>query len=337
MKKYLIFTSIIISMFLILLVFLYAKLYSYANTPADNRNIPTHVVVKSGQPFATTLKKLYNKKLIVNPRLFKIYAKLYSYESKIKAGEYLLSPNMPPEKILSVMVSGKVRLYKLIVPEGYNIYQIGELVEESGFAIKNEFVRVAKDKFFLKSKNIDADSFEGYLFPDTYHFSKSADSRKIISKMVSKFNLVFNNGWEKRAKEIGFTKHQVVILASIIEKETGAAFERPLISSVFHNRLKKRMRLETDPTVIYGIKDFDGNIKKKHLRQYTPYNTYKIKGLPHGPISNPGSKSIYATLFPANTKFLYFVSKKDTTHKFSTNIKDHNSAVRKYQLRRRKR
>jgi UPF0755 protein len=336
MKKYLIFTSFIISLFLILLFFLFFKIYTYAHTPFDHRKIPTHIIVKPGQPFATTIKKLYKKRLIINPKLFKIYAKLYSYESKIKAGEYMLSPDMSPSKILSIMISGKVKLYKLTVPEGYNIYQIAELVEDSGFSIKHEFLKVAKDRKFLKSKYIEAESFEGYLFPDTYHFSRTANSRKIISKMFSRFNQIFTEKWKQRAKEIGFTVHQVVILASIIEKETGAAFERPLISSVFHNRLKKRMRLETDPTVIYGIKDFDGNIKKKHLRQYTPYNTYRIKGLPIGPISNPGAKSIHATLYPVSSKFLFFVSKKDTTHKFSTNIKDHNSAVRRYQLRRRR-
>ncbi|PID40926.1 MAG: hypothetical protein CR984_00690 [Proteobacteria bacterium] len=130
--------------------------------------------------------------------------------------------------------------------------------------------------------------------------------------------------------------HEVVTLASIIEKETGAAKERPLISSVFHNRLKKGMRLETDPTVIYGIPDFDGNIRRHHLETHTPYNTYKIKGLPPGPIASPGALAMEAALFPAETNYLFFVSKKDGTHQFSTNIGDHNAAVRKYQLRRKK-
>ena len=135
---------------------------------------------------------------------------------------------------------------------------------------------------------------------------------------------------------MGLSIHQIITIASIIEKETGASFERPVISSVFHNRLKKKMRLESDPTVIYGIKKFNGNITRKDLKTFTPYNTYVIKGLPPGPIANPGIKAINAALFPADTDFLFFVSKKDTTHKFSTNIRDHNKAVRKYQLRRRK-
>ena len=130
------------------------------------------------------------------------------------------------------------------------------------------------------------------------------------------------------------TVHQIVTLASIIEKETGAAFERPLISSVFHNRLRKNMRLETDPTVIYGLKDFDGNLTRKHLRTHTPYNTYKIRGLPPGPIASPGRASLSAALFPADTDYLYFVSKKDGTHHFSATFREHRAAVRKYQLRR---
>ncbi|MCP3955969.1 MAG: endolytic transglycosylase MltG, partial [Desulfobacterales bacterium] len=134
--------------------------------------------------------------------------------------------------------------------------------------------------------------------------------------------------------DMGFSVHEIVTLASIIEKETGAAKERPLISSVFHNRLKKRMRLQSDPTVIYGIKDFNGNITKKDLRKWTPYNTYKIKALPPGPIANPGGMSIKAALYPADTDFIFFVSKKDTTHKFSKTIGEHNKAVRKYQLNR---
>ena len=133
---------------------------------------------------------------------------------------------------------------------------------------------------------------------------------------------------------MGFTVHEIVTLASIIEKETGEASERPVISSVFHNRLEKGMRLESDPTVIYGIEDFDGNITRKDLRTPTPYNTYVIKGLPPGPIANPGKMSLQAALYPADTEYIFFVSKKDSTHKFSKTLKEHNRAVRKYQLNR---
>jgi UPF0755 protein len=152
--------------------------------------------------------------------------------------------------------------------------------------------------------------------------------------MVDRFWSVFKPEWKTHGQAHGFTVHQAVTLASIIEKETGVPAERRLISSVFHNRLKKRMRLESDPTVIYAIKDFDGNLTRKHLATRTPYNTYRIGGLPAGPIANPGRESLEAAIYPADTPYVYFVSKKDKTHQFSTNLKDHNKAVRKYQLHR---
>ena len=142
---------------------------------------------------------------------------------------------------------------------------------------------------------------------------------------------MFPPEWEALAKSRGLSRHQVVTLASIIEKETGSPEERPLISSVFHNRLKQKMRLQSDPTVIYGIANFNGNLTRRDLKTPTPYNTYTIKGLPPGPIANPGRQSLEAALFPAESKFRYFVSKNDTTHYFSETLKEHNRAVRKYQ------
>jgi UPF0755 protein len=235
------------------------------------------------------------------------------------------------------MVKGSVKLYKLTIPEGYNLYQIAELVAAANFGNQNAFIEKATDTALVRENGLEGETLEGYLFPDTYFFPKKITVETIIATMVRRFRSVFAPEWQARAKDLGLTVHQIVTLASIIEKETGASFERPIISSVFHNRLKKKMRLESDPTVIYGIKNFDGNLTKKHLTTRTPYNTYKIRGLPIGPIANPGSASLEAALYPDNTKYIYFVSKKDSTHQFSTNLKQHNHAVRKYQLRRRKR
>jgi UPF0755 protein len=185
---------------------------------------------------------------------------------------------------------------------------------------------------FINQLKIPGMTLEGYLFPDTYFFSKETDCKTLITKMVSTFHKTFNDMWKARAKELDLSVHEVVILASIIEKETGNAKERAVISSVFHNRLKRNMRLESDPTVIYGVSDYHGRIRYKHLRRVTPYNTYKINGLPAGPIANPGALALKAALYPARTNYLFFVSKNDTTHQFSTNLKDHNKAVKKYQL-----
>ena len=181
---------------------------------------------------------------------------------------------------------------------------------------------------------IPAQTFEGYLFPDTYYFSQDVTPKQIITSMVNQFRMTFKDEWEIRAHALGFTMHEIITLASIIEKETGVASERPVIASVFHNRLRKKMRLASDPTVIYGIKVFNGNITKKDLNRLTPYNTYMIRGLPPGPIANPGAESIKAALYPAKTNLLYFVAKFDKTHQFSATLADHNRAVRKYQLKR---
>ena len=254
--------------------------------------------------------------------------------NSVKAGEYALSATMSPIQIMAKLVKGEVELYKLTIPEGLNIYQIADLVAEAGFAQNSSFIAAATDAGLTRKNGIKAATFEGYLYPETYYFPRKVSTETILSTMVNRFWNVFDAAWQARADQLGFSIHQIVTLASIIEKETGAPFERPVISSVFHNRLKKKMRLESDPTVIYGLRNFDGNLKRSHLETPTPYNTYKINGLPVGPIANPGTKSLEAALFPADTHFIYFVSKKDKTHQFSTNFKDHNQAVLKYQLHR---
>jgi len=241
---------------------------------------------------------------------------------------------MSPAEILEKLVKGDVVLYRLTIPEGYTMRQIADLVGESGVAGRDVFLKALSNRQLIAAQNIDAQSFEGYLFPDTYFFPKDVSAEKIISAMVSRFRTAMTSRRLERAQELGLSVHEVVTLAAMIEKETGAAEERPVISSVFHNRLKRGMRLESDPTVIYGIEDFDGNLTRKHLAEQTPYNTYRIKGLPAGPIANPGEAAIEAALYPADTGYLYFVARKDGTHQFSTNIRDHNRAVAKYQLNR---
>jgi UPF0755 protein len=208
-------------------------------------------------------------------------------------------------------------------------------VQRSGFDSARDFYQSTLDKELLKKLGIQADTFEGYLFPDTYYFPKNVRRDQIIQTMVDRFRSVFNREWQARSKALGYSVHEIVTLASIIEKETGEGSERPVISSVFHNRLRRRMRLEADPTVIYGINNFNGDITRKDLETPTPYNTYKIEGLPPGPIASPGFASLSAALYPADTAYIFFVAKGDRTHHFSTTYKEHNRAVRKYQLKNR--
>jgi UPF0755 protein len=337
LKKTLLFVFITIFLVTCAAAGILFELSIYADTPANSKTSQNVIVnVRPGQTLRNTADTLYKENIIKSALKFILIARIKGSDRHLKAGEYLLSAAMPPRQILEIMIKGAVNLHKLTVPEGFNIYQIAELVEDAQFGSKNDFIKNAMDPTLAAEYGVEAPTFEGYLFPDTYFFPREIVMDQIISAMVNRFWSIFSSEWKARAADLGFSVHQVVTLASIIEKETGAAFERPIISSVFHNRLKKKMRLESDPTVIYGIENFDGNLTRKHLKTPTPYNTYRIKGLPAGPIANPGRESLYAALYPEKTVFIYFVSKNDNSHHFSTSLKEHNRAVRKYQLKRKK-
>jgi UPF0755 protein len=290
--------------------------------------------VGPGEGFSAVARNLHARGLVVKPDKFKLVARFKGADKKIRAGEYELSAALSPRQILKKLVSGKVRLYRLTIPEGHTLQQIARTAEKARLCSAAEFITAAEDPSVVAALGIPAKNLEGYLYPDTYFFPKGTPAAEIVRAMTDHFQTVFKPEWGARAAELKMSRHAIVTLASIIEKETGAAFERPLISSVFHNRLKRGMRLQTDPTVIYGIPNFNGNLTRKDLATPTPYNTYVIRGLPPGPIASPGAKALEAALYPAETRYLYFVSKKDSTHQFSTNIRDHNKAVRKYQLRR---
>jgi UPF0755 protein len=311
-------------------------LYRYANKPGAAIDHQIIFAIAPGEAVDPLIARLSAEGLISDPFKFKLLARIKGDDKKLKAGEYNLSAAMTPNQILDVLVGGKSFLYRLTIPEGYNAKQIAAEVAAQHLGDAQAFLDLVTDPETASRLNIEAQSLEGYLFPDTYLFPKGVSALAIISKMVARFKEQFKPEWYARARELNLSVHEIVTLASIIEKETGDPAERPLISSVFHNRLKKKMRLESDPTVIYGIKDFDGNIKRSHLSTPTPYNTYIIRGLPPGPIASPGLASIEAALYPADTNFLFFVSKKDNTHHFSATIEEHTKAVRKYQLRRRR-
>jgi UPF0755 protein len=240
---------------------------------------------------------------------------------------------MPPREILEALTSGMAVLYVVTIPEGYRITEIADLLEAKGLVDKTDFIEATRNRELLESLNIPSGSLEGYMYPETYKFSKAGGARRIVQTLLDTFKeRVLQPERVQQAEAMQFTFHEIVTLASLIEKETGLGKERKLISSVFHNRLAKKMRLQTDPTVIYAMIDFDGNIRKKDLSIDSPYNTYKYFGLPPGPIASPGLESIQAALEPEESDFLYFVSRKDGSHQFSTNYKDHIRAVRKYQL-----
>ena len=291
------------------------------------------VVIPEGSTFQQVATLLKREQLIRSQSAFVLLAKASEADRKIHPGEYELNASIPPVDILSKLLAGDVVLHSVTIPEGYTIKQIAGVLAKHQITDQVEFVRLARDKSFAKTLGISAETLEGYLYPDTYRFARLTEAKDVIKTMVDQFGQIMTQEWQARAKDLHLTVHEVLTLASLIEKETGTGDERPQISSVLHNRLKKKIPLQSDPTVIYGLPNFDGNLRKKDLSHPTPYNTYRWAGLPPGPIASPGADSIRAALYPARSSYLYFVSKNDGTHQFSTTLVEHNKAVEKYQKR----
>lgn len=290
----------------------------------------TRFEISKGEGFSKINARLKNGDFIPSAKVFHRYTQFKGLMNQLKRGEYEITHGMTMLDILDLLVSGKSITVKVTIPEGKNIFEIGKILEEKGVSSYKSFIKSAKDKDLAEELGIKGDTFEGYLYPETYMFSKSLPAKEVIEKMLQTF--------KEKTGHLDFSHssldwHSIVILASVVEKETGAKEERPDIAGVFLNRLRKKMRLQSDPTTIYGIyENFDGNLRKRHLLEKTPYNTYRINGLPKGPICNPGLEAIRAVLFPKRHNYLYFVSKNDGTHIFTSTYKDHLKAVRKWQL-----
>lgn len=313
-------------------VFGFVEIYLFLNTVPTQEKLERIVEIPRGTPFRKVAKELQSKGVITHEIKFYFLSRFQRSVTKIKAGEYLLYTNMKPLEVLDTLVSGKTYLYRAMIPEGYNIYEISKTISSVLQIPESEFLSKVKELTLLKKFEIEGHSVEGYLFPDTYFFSKPIDAQGVIRTMVKRFKENYSQDLYFRGNQVGFTQSQVVILASMIEKETGLSEERRLISSVFHNRLNKGMKLQSDPTVIYGLMpNFLGNLTKKDLLKPTPYNTYTRYGLPLGPIANPGKASLEAAVNPVPSSYLYFVSRNDGSHIFSTNYKDHLKAVKQYQ------
>lgn len=299
--------------------------------------------IRPGESFKSTARRLEREGLVSSARGLEIYARLAGHSANLRVGEYSIRRDVTPRELVEILTSGISIQYSITFQEGLNQFEIAELVERQKIATKKEFLQLTKDKAFIQDLlGEDVSSLEGYLFPETYHFTKFTTAKSLIRMMVERFKtnyqfLLGESGWNKK----GMNRHELVTLASIIEKETGAPEERPVISSVFHNRLNMNMRLQTDPTVIYGIWEQSGywnrNISKGDLLRPTRYNTYTFAGLPYGPISNPGFDALKAAGDPANTEFLFFVSRNDGTHIFSKTYAQHRTAVAQYQKDRRAR
>jgi len=330
-------TIVFISAIILTLITTHLYITFYGPAVRGGEGELTSIVVEKGAPFRRVADKLKAEGIISSERGFLFAAWLKGAERETKAGEYEFSPAMSPLAIIGMLKDGQVKQYTLTVPEGYTIRQIAGLLERKGLADKANFIALAKDVRLVKELGMPGAGLEGFLFPDTYRLSRGMSLTAIIEVMAGRFKEVYNKEFSRLAKKRGMSLIEVVTLASIIEKETSKSSERALISSVFHNRLRRGIKLQSDPTVIYAIRAFDGNIRKKDLKIKSAYNTYTHYGLPPGPIANPGREAIGAAISPAESKYLYFVSKNDGTHYFSSSYKEHARAVSKYQKHRKSR
>jgi UPF0755 protein len=326
----------ILGTFLILAIFaaLIAAgyLFAFSRTPYGDHYREIHI--PRGTPLLEILTTLEKEEIISNSDLFRLYLMIQGISSKVRAGDYEFQPKMTPRQIARKLLEGDFKIYHFTIPEGWTMSQIADYLERKQLTKRDEFLSWCYNAEWIRSLGIETDSLEGYLFPSTYETYYPEKPQSLIKLMVTTFQANFTDEMRSRAKQLGLTPHEVVTLASIVEKETGHPEERPLIASVFDNRLRQKIPLQSDPTVIYGIKDFDGNLTRRDLESFTPYNTYVIPGLPPGPIANPGKAALLAVLYPADTDYLYFVSKNNGSHVFSKTLKEHNRSVYKYQIKR---
>ncbi|MAJ29739.1 MAG: aminodeoxychorismate lyase [Gammaproteobacteria bacterium] len=304
----------------------------YSPIKSNSPNSSSIILIPRGSTFDYVTSIIKKKGLRPYPRLYHYLAKRLNVQTRVQAGEFEIIHSWNTHQLLLHLVSGKSIRHKVTIPEGETFMQITERLNQAGLADKEVLISLKNDPELLKKTGVpDLKTLEGFLYPETYYFSRAETERQVLSAMILQYRRVFNSDFQKRAKEIGMTEYNVLTLASIVEKETGTNSDRPLIASVFHNRLKRKMRLDSDPTVIYGIKNFDGNLTRKHLRTKTPYNTYRRYGLPPTPISNPGRESLHSVLYPAEKNYLYFVARGDGSSQFSKTLTEHNKAVWKYQ------
>jgi UPF0755 protein len=332
-KKHLWLSFLVATVALPILIHFYIVLF----IPPSNEKVWKEVQVTEGMSLAAIAGTLQDEGIIRYRGYFQIIGRLQGFSRKVRVGYYGLNTSMSLWTVLRHLRKGKVIEYEVVVPEGYNLYQIGWILSRTPLISQpHEFINLVKKKAYVRSLGVEADTLEGYLFPDTYYLPKGIKLEDIPKRMVQRYRVVFSASKRKRAEEIGFTEQQIITLASIVEKEAKVDSERKLISAVYHNRLKKGMKLQADPTAVYGTKAWITKITRKDLKRKSPYNTYLHKGLPPGPIANPGEGAILAALYPENVDYLFFVAQGDGSHYFSTDFGSHEKAIGRYRSHKRK-
>ncbi len=307
-----------------------ARIGFFVGLPHGAGQVVNIVDFAKGSSLRKLADELEKGGVLGSSRLFVLYARSKGVTDRVKAGTYQFSDGETPAEILRKLVAGEVYEKRFSVPEGYSIYQIAELLEGKQLFGKEAFLKECRNQDLLKELGIHAKSVEGYLFPSTYNLLNVETPAAFIKLMAEQFSKVYNERFAGLESRSGLSRSQIITLASMVEKEAVVPEEKPLIASVFFNRLKKGMPLQSDPTAVYGIRTFGGNVSKSDVQRKTDYNTYLIRGLPPGPIGNPATGAIEAVFSPAVTGYYYFVARKDGTHCFSATLGEHNRAVNFY-------
>ena len=291
--------------------------------------------VTRGQAGASIARELEAEGITRDHRLFVAALWLKKASDRLQAGEYRFTKPASTLDVIDRLASGDIYLMSVTIPEGLTVSETADHLARKGIGDADAFRAVFSRREFIASLDPEASDLEGYLFPETYRFPRQPTPEEVARALTARFIQLFDEERLAKAASLEFDVRDVVTLASIVEKETGRAEERPLIASVFWNRLNRRMALQSDPTIIYGLKRqgrYDGNLRRDDLKLDFPYNTYRFPGLPPGPIASPGLAAIDAVLSPPETKYLYFVSKNDGSHYFSRTLREHTNAVQKYQV-----
>lgn len=286
--------------------------------------------VNAGETFKSVSLRLKEEGLVRSEPFFYYLGRLTGKSGHLKAGEYELNNEMTAWEVLKVITGSHVKLYRVTFKEGMTMFQIADVLEDAGLVDSSQFLETCWDVALLRELNVPSPTFEGYLFPETYFIPRGSSPRSIVRMMVEMFWTKVPDSYLEKARKSILSFHESVIMASMIEKETGLVGEMSLISSVFYNRLHDRMRLQSDPTAIYDINPLGGRVTRDHLFRKTPFNTYQIEGLPMTPIGNPGILSIQAALSPQQSTYLYFVSRRDGSHHFSSTYEEHREAIERY-------
>ncbi len=295
----------------------------------DGGSGSARVQVPSGASLRQAADSLKKAGVIRSARAFSLYAKLAGRDRSIKAGTYLIDRGASWRTVIDGLVAGRGIVFTVTIPEGWDLRTIVPSVATTMKVPPEALDSASRDTALLRRLGIPTPTLEGYLFPETYLMPEGSAPLPIVRRLVNEFERRWKPEWNERLKVLGMTRHEVVTLASIIEKEARVAAERPVISAVYHNRLKRKMLLQADPTVQYALGRHTTRVLYRDLRVDSPYNTYRNVGLPPGPIASPGSASIEAALFPADVPFLYFVAHPDGHHEFRATLREHNEAVRR--------